>query len=438
MSIPTTSDDSYIDPVRVKVKIDTRLGVNLYTFDSFEGENLINVFDVDVVIGIGQTGTFTVMIEDSAKVIDVTTFGLGNRVTIYAGKTQDTYQPIITGFCRAIEPVRRSTGILEYTITGFGAAVIFNERIINLRRVAQRVDISTAEASDLDSRAVAWRIAKSIVEDTDIFPILTLESIKDQGMLTTNGIDREVNEFIPAIIETSVEASHSMDTIANLTGADWGVDATGDVFLRHSFLSNSGITVKDTVEDSDRADRTSYFVGEWRYTDSMRKEDGFSNRIFARTSTELIRDIIDANSEGFTDLYKKAVAQMIVPTAPRFRNISFVVSKVGNPETQFNLMHGRILLDNNGLPTGNKIAEFQFSFNEIQEQPTNIYKINLAVGGVQVEVGKKYWIVLYERGNDIENTIRWHHNNDFTSDTNIINKNSDCIEIQTDREQIPI
>ena len=91
----TTSDDSYVDPVRVKVKIDTRLGENLYIFDSFEQENLINVFDVDVTIGIGQTGTFAVMVEDSQKLVDVTRFGLGNKVTIYAGKSQDTYQSIL-------------------------------------------------------------------------------------------------------------------------------------------------------------------------------------------------------------------------------------------------------------------------------------------------------------------------------------------------------
>ena len=48
-----TSDDSYIDPVRVKVKIDTRLGENLYIFDSFEQDNLINIFDVGITFNVG-------------------------------------------------------------------------------------------------------------------------------------------------------------------------------------------------------------------------------------------------------------------------------------------------------------------------------------------------------------------------------------------------
>ncbi len=419
-----TFDDLYISPLRAKIVFQELNGNTLYTFDSFDPDNEINVFAVDVNIGVSQTGTFNIVIEDGARNIDTTVFGLGNKITVYAGKTQDTYTPIITGYCRALTPNRRNTGLLEYTVSGLGAATIFNERIVKFVKAANRDSLVTGNPSDLDSRNEAWRLVKSLVNDTNVFPILTLPSIISQGGFTDTGIDQKVKEFIPAIQEIGIEANHAMDTLANATGSIWGVDATGNIFFKHAFLEHSGITVKDTVELTDRSDRTSYFINEWNFTDTMRKEDGFANRIFARSPTELIADVIEADASGFTSLYNKAIAQMIVPTAPKFKNIGFILSKVGNPTSSFNLIHGRIVLDLDGLPRGNKIADFQFSMDDILEQPTNVYKINVSFNGLNVDVGKKYWVVFYERGQDEENTINWHHNNDFTKDTNIINKNS--------------
>jgi hypothetical protein len=418
-----TFDDLYIRPTRVKVEVRSLYNDPLYLFDSFSDTNPINIFNVDVGIGLGQAGTFAVSIEDSARDIDPTIFGLGNRVVISAGKTQASYEPILSGFCRALTPTRRNTGLLEYVMEGFGGAVVFNERIIKFRKIANRDNFTTAVPSPLDSKNQVWRLVKSLVEDNDVFPLLSLPSIISQGF-TDNGIDKKSNEFISAVIEEGIEASHTMDTLANSTGSVWGVDARNDIFFKHAFLEHSGITVKDTVSDTDRSDRTSYFVNEWQFTDSMRKEDGFANRIFARTSSELIKDIVEEHSTGFTSLFDKAVAQMIVPTAPKFRNLGLIVSKQGEPLSEFNLLHGRIVLDLDGLPRGTKIADFQFSFKDIEEQPTNVYKINLTFAGINVDVGKKYWIILYERGQDEDNTLRWHHNNDFTTDTSVINKNS--------------
>src|ERR1043165_7201240 len=113
-----TFDDLYIQPTRLKVVINELDNTPLYSFDGFDPNPDLNVIGADIGVGIQQAGTFAIMIEDSAKTIDTTKFGLGNRVTIYAGKTQDTYQPIITGFCRALPPQRRNTGLSEYKMEG--------------------------------------------------------------------------------------------------------------------------------------------------------------------------------------------------------------------------------------------------------------------------------------------------------------------------------
>ena len=377
---------------------------------------------VDVSMGIGQTGTFKIEVEDSDAVIDYVSL-LSMKVYIYAGKTQQSYTPLIVGVIRSVEVERPNTNLLTYIITGYGAALVFNETVVNFRKSAFRQSIDSSNPSLQDVSHHAHNLARQISSGTDVFPLQNSESIAARFNLNLDGIDSRVKDFLSTINEQNVEASHTMNLIANATGSIWGVNRFGQIYLKYAQFEYSPIILKDTVEPTDLADRTSYFVNSWKRLISMKKEDGFSNRLFAKTSSQTIETFIETNSKGLTPLFNRAVAQMWVPTASHFTNMGFLLKKTGDPKsTPRNIVQGRIVHDDQGFPTGPELVSFTIPIEDIKRTPTPIYQFDINFAGVDVQVGKKYWVILFRRGSNAQNVVEWFHNNDFSTDTTAINR----------------
>lgn len=378
----------------------------------------------DIAMGIGQTGTFHMTVEDSAKTIDPLIF-LSAKFYLFAGKTPATYQPVMVGVGRAYEVDRMDTNVLKYNIHGFGAAIVFNETIINFRRSAFRQSVDSTNPSSQDVAHQTHNLVRQLCGATNVFPILNSDPINTRFNLGLGGIDPKVKDFLSTINEQNIEASHAMNIMANATGSIWGVDKEGDIFFKHAQFEYSPIVVKDTVEATDLADRTSYFVKAWKRMVSMKKEDGFSNRLFAKTSSETIENFIESNSKGSTMLLNRAIAQQWVPTASRFTNMGFLLRKIGDPKsTPRNILQGRIVHDKDGFPTGTPLLSFTIPLEDIKRQPTPIYQLDINFKGIQVEIGKPYWVILYRRGPNDKNTIEWFHNNNFSTNTNDTKSNS--------------
>jgi len=421
--ILTTSDDQYIEPLRVKVVFNDRKDtITYYTFDSFVYPNTINIMYVDVSLGIGQTGTFKIEIEDSAKAIDYHAL-LAMKIYIYAGKTQQSYTPLIVGVIRSVEQSRDDTGLQTYILSGYGLAIVFNETVVNWRKSAFRQSLDSLNPSLQDISHEANNLVRHLVTSRDVFPLQNSESIIERYNLSADGIDIRVKDFLSTVNEQNVESSHTMNLLSNAVGGMWGVDRFGRVFYKYAQFEYSPIVVKDTVESTDLADRTSYFAGPWKRLISIKKEDGFSNRLFAKTSSQTIETFIELNSQGSTPLLDKAAAQMWVPSASKFTNMGFLLRKVGDPKsTPRNIVQGRIVHDNGGYPTGAEVISFTIPIEDIKRTPTPIYQFDINFAGVDVTVGQKYWVILFRRGSNNKNYVEWLHNNDFSTNTEAINR----------------
>ena len=125
----------------------------------------------DIAMGIGQTGTFHMTVEDSAKTIDPLIF-LSAKFYLFAGKTPATYQPVMVGVGRAYEVDRMDTNVLKYNIHGFGAAIVFNETIINFRRSAFRQSVDSTNPSSQDVAHQTHNLVRQLCGATNVFPIL--------------------------------------------------------------------------------------------------------------------------------------------------------------------------------------------------------------------------------------------------------------------------
>jgi len=116
-------------------------------------------------------------------------------------------------------------------------------------------------------------------------------------------------------------------------------------------------------------------------------------------------------------------------------DIAVILSKVGNPIAEAGETASRvyleILTDREVLTTvvdpitGNTstviknmpnfteaVAQAWIPFDRIQNQfPTVIFLHGLIKRKQDIQVGSRYWVVIYGRGQNEENTIRWHHAN---------------------------
>jgi hypothetical protein len=379
--------------------------------------NRIRILRVTVDVALNQAGSFQVMIEDSQKVIDRNVVGLGCRFNIAVGKTPAEYQDIIHGYCKVVETKRDDTGILIYVFGGYGSQIVFNERIVDFQKQAARVALGSNVASLIDPNVNAFQMVRSLIEGHAALPIKGLPSIQEQTGLTEAGLDPRVDTFIPAISQPLVEASQVMDTIANESGAIWGVQ-NGDVFFRYPTQVHTGVTIKDHHEPFDPVNKTSYFIGPWTFTDSIDMQDGFCNGLYLKGGTlDPTADVQSTATGGSTSLYNKDIAQQVIPGSARLKNLALLLSKLstgGSLRQQF--VQGAVVHDLNGSPTGSKVLDLQIPVTSINLTPTAVFDFNAKFSVKDIQVDTPYWIILYAKGTSEDNTIRWIHDGETAID----------------------
>jgi len=430
----TTQDKSYMLPVKPRVRIMDRTGQTLfydfnahisgsyttasYTPISFTTSqippNSLKVLHVETELSMNSSGTFTITIEDSDRVIDMSQFGLGNRVQIFAGKTDYTMEGLLDGYCRNFEPHRDAHGTLIYIMSGYGSQILTNERIVDFVKMADRTDLGEFIADSRDTSHQAYALFKSVFTDASVYP-LKRPTLLSQGGFTLDGIDPRVNFFLPAISQSHVPASAILDKIAEYAGAVWGIQ-DNNVFLHYPNMKHSGITIKDVREDIDLANRTSYFTGPWNFVDSMDITNGFANVLFIKGGV-MQADVSSTASAGFTTLDNKDIAQRVTPQAARLKNICALLARDGTGgQFQKPFLEGALVADDGGKPAGLKLFDIKMPILEISSQPTPVFSFNIKTSVKDLQVGESYWLIFYAKGSSNSDTIKWYHDNDFISE----------------------
>lgn len=408
-----TGNPDYIAPLRCKITIsDKDQMVIFHEYDSFlpPEYNDLHILQAEVSLGLGQAGTFTLTLENSNDDIDRTIIGNGCHVLIQAGKTQDQYQDLLSGYVRRSTVSRPDTNHMLYILSGYSSQIRFNERITNFSRAAKRENFASNIPRRNDEDMTTAELFKDLVRDQDHLPIG--EPPENFG---TAGVEDEVHEFVPSIDEHLTQWSSVANVLAEGSGAIWGVDARDNIFLRYPFMKQAELTIKDVPDTTnDRADVTAYNIGPWEFTDSIDQGDGFANRLYGRGGSVEIASTSQSLGDSFQSLYNKALAVKFRPGSPRLSNIALMLSKQGSPSADKLL--GSVVLDKNNTPTGVKIAEFNVMMRDIEESNEAVFRIDISpFTRNQIETTKDHWIILYAVGEDENNTVRWHHDNDFTT-----------------------
>jgi hypothetical protein len=279
-----------------KPGVGSNIGQTLLIYNSFHpDDNNIKVNEFNVRLASDSAGDFSMTIEDHAKLIDPSVITAGCHVYARAAKTEagltDGRHTLFRGVVKSRQVIRQDTGTLEYRLEGYGLQVRTNERISNFVYAAKKKSFDNPEPDPTDTNMFAYNLVKKLIRGTDHLPLG--EPALDLNIQTILDSEIRVTDFIPSINEYLTEFSSVMNTLADTTGAVWGVNPLGHLYFHYQTLEHSGITIKDRTDQImdpetgrvimlDDPTKTSYLIGPWSYTDDISKESGFSNRFFAK------------------------------------------------------------------------------------------------------------------------------------------------------------
>jgi hypothetical protein len=215
-----------------------------------------------------------------------------------------------------------------------------------------------------------------------------------------------------------------------------------NIVFRYPTAVHSGITIKSGISATDLADKTAYFTGPYTYTDSIDQADGFSNRLWLKGGTISSKpSIASGSSLGYTDLYNKDIAQQIIPGSAQLKNLALTLSLVGTGgAANVQYVSGSLIQDNGmGYPTGANVMNFQIPLSSIPTVPTTIFDFNYKWYVQSLQPNSAYWLVLYSKGTDTSNTVRWHHDADTTTQNRFSAARQVTLDPSTeDRNQFPL
>lgn len=430
-------DETYVKPLNYKVIIKTNDGLDtLHTYNGFTPDtNDVVLTNIDVRRGLESTGTFDLVLNDPDGTIDRDKVDAGVQVVIQAGKTQASLRNIMWGICYQFRGIRMRND-LDWILSGKGMASVLQHTLVNFTRNAPTETLSNgSQIFKKDPRFAAHALFRELFEAENVLVSrrTVADTLQARGNFTLDSISDKVREIIPSLRFPMTAAAAVLDDIAQTVGAQWLVDENNDVNFFYPESRSSGVIVKEECEDTDSGDYTAYVVGDsLSFTSSIDPGDGFANVLTGVSDLSAVVTGQD-NAQGFESLAFKDLATMIVPGVNMFKDLTFVLSKVGagtdatNPAKAGVL--GYIVKDHPDedfeqpqntahYPTSDMVASFRIPITDISETPEPISKINLKlIPGIRIEPDAFYWIVLQEIGDGDDNTIRWHHDGDLTTPT---------------------
>jgi hypothetical protein len=402
---------------------------NLVYYDSFDAENNdtqknnIRLRICDIQNSDAEAGVFAFTFEDVERHIDLHHIGHNNIVIIQGKKLrEDNWQNMMYGICRKDEQVLYGAVGHNIIFSGFGTGIIANETVLDFKRIATRSDIgSTAPFRD-DPRMYSSQLTKDVFEAHDVYPEKITsknKTLKDRGNFDLSGIDMSLTEFIPGMTASLVVASRVLNDIAALVGADWYVDENN--IVRHVFLSNkpTGVTFKNIPHYNDNKEKVSYLMSNLTIKRSCYVSDGFANKLWANVAVVDVQKTGGSGRGGSQPLFDIDVAQQL-PAGIILKDIALLLQRNGagtSSPNSITTLHGHIVKDASNTPTGRLVCHFDIPLQQISaDRPTAVFIPNLTISpGVTIGTTEKLWIILYDRGNNLTNTILWFKGNDNTS-----------------------
>ena len=428
MSLLTTLEE-YDDPARYKLVIKKPdESSDVYTYDSFDTSNApFTLTDISATVAAGQTGDFGFIIDDTKDNVIKDTIDCGSVALIQCGKKQSEYQNIAYGIIDDVDCSYPQGNQKIYTFRGLGFGVVTNYTILNYIMSANKEDIVGTQPILRDPN---FRIDNHVLrtfQSIDVLPIKNSKTLEQRGGYNLSSIMDSINVVMSSVDQPLSTASTILENFAASSGNIIHIDQNKNVIMRPPYVKHSGITIRpwDTTRTFDPMDYTSYYYGGWSARKMMKLDQGFFNRLFLTINTDdIISSAPGSETPSFASLTLKDIGVQFRPGSTRLFNLALLLSRVGtgrgSVEDAFNLtgVQGLICKDGgDNQPSNQIVATFSIPYDQINESPTVVYKIDLQYRITDIDPAGLYWIILFKCAEDENNTVRWHHDSDTSTPT---------------------
>jgi hypothetical protein len=433
--------EEYFDPVKYKLTLKVPdESATTYTFDSFDTDNApFALQSIDINPSSASTGDFSFVIDDSKDKVIKDTIECGHVAIIQAAKKQENYKNIMWGIIDDITEDYPIGDKLVYTFRGLGYGVVLNYTILNFLKSAKKDElVGNTILNDPEFRID--NLALEAFQSTDILPEANSPTLQARGGFLLDAIANTIRVTMPTVNAPLTTASSILENFAASSGTALHIDPNKNVYLRPPNRVHSGIVIRqwEVIEGTttpkperldDPAETTAYYFGGWSGRKFMKADQGFFNKVFLTINTDqVISSSSGTDTPNFTSLANKDVGQQFKPGSTKLFSIALMLSKAGvgrsTVDDSYNLtgVQGIICEDRgDNHPSSKIIATFNIPYEQITEAPTPIYNIALNYTSATIDQNKLHWILLFKRGETEDNTIRWHHDSDYTTESSSSN-----------------
>ncbi|TVM01240.1 MAG: hypothetical protein CV087_11120 [Candidatus Brocadia sp. WS118] len=405
----------------------------MYTSNAFDlnGSNL-NISYLDVEAAKGETGNFNIVIEDYTNTVSLSSLQT-SKVFIELGKSSATLEHFLIGFPDRVIVSRPQSNRIQYNVTGFGTQIQASELHVSVREASTIAAVDDATSQN-DVKFNVNQIIERVLTDKTYRPLKRESIITDLTDWTTAGINADCNVNVSRLnFPPTTVLADFLNELTRVGGYQWFIDySTGaEVFyLITPQQLHSGIVIKSgdlKNVTSDDPTRTGYVNGSFSMEYDLSIEAGNANRLLASTIIDQTSISSSFSATGSTTLSNKAIAQQFQVSSDtrRITDLALVLSKVGEPESPKSRVNGRIVLDTGDSPhKGVTVCNFEIPLSAIEPAPATIFVNDLDIRQrfLSTSANTKLWLILFQRSGtdgdpntDNANTIRWHHNNQFST-----------------------
>jgi hypothetical protein len=360
-----------------------------------------------------QSNEFTLVFNDGEKFLDASDIRYGTKVKIWAGKSDNTSEllPLFLGYTSGRTREGIGPGVRNYTINGVGEQAAVNRFVANLQRASSRLQVGPNIPRLPDEQMTVANLFRLLFTDPSV-RVGGGDAIADILKLDVSGIDDRVDQYISSINEFS-----KVDSIASklceLGGSNWRIEF-GKLIMEYPKFLKPKFTIKSVVEQGDRADDTAYILidSPWSDNENTSSGEGHATTIYTNTNIDA-KEVAGNNvNQASMVLYNRIIFQSFEALDTRFNTLFLKLSRIGDPTDgdQDKMLRGQIRIDNNGLPTGPLVKEFEIPPGSVNDVADNIF-VNEIGSNTLVSPNGRYHILLYPIGKNFYNTIRWHHDN---------------------------
>jgi hypothetical protein len=368
--------------------------------------------------GVKKTGQFTMDFLDDNGIIDANEIYKGCRIYIKGKKAhQSTYQNLFAGLCvedAQLESTKRTT---QYTLVFNSMQHIFTHTIVDYERNIPFKNLKEDRLNlvNSDPQYYVGAMVEDILTNINILPNYNGLTLQERGNFTLNGIDKTVQLTLPSLNYIGY-ASELFDQITDISGFLLGADEDNDIYFRAPVYRSLGHVVKLHANDAatDPIETTMIALNPVARNSNI-YQDNYADVIMAKAfDSEVV--VNNSSTNNFMSLYNKDISVQIDLRTTKLPYLTLMLSKINagtdaaNPENQ--PLKGYIATDVNDTIGPDIIASFTIPLRYIPATPQPITRINLRFTGTgEVDITKKYWLVLQETGNSEENTVLWWHDN---------------------------